>query len=207
MHMSRLAAYVAKLEKPASRNDCAKILAAALQESSSGEIGKVCYLLLGELLPAYRGIEFSMAEKMMIRVLSRAYGKKPEEVAKKYKSLGDLGDTTYELASDKEGSAKKQPGVNDVYEKLFEIAKDSGEESQERKVAELTKLLTELDRLSAKYVARIPMGKLRLGFSEATILDALSIMERGDKSARKEIERAYNVTADVGLIAKKIKSG
>ena len=44
--------------------------------------------------------------------------------------------------------------------------------------------------MSVRYVARIPVGKLRLGFSEKTILDALGI---GDE--------AYNIRPDIGYIA------
>ena len=67
-------------------------------------------------------------------------------------------------------------------------------------------LLDELDRESVKYVVRIPLAKLRLGFSDKTILDSLSWMLAGDKSKRNEIEAAYNVRADVGMIARLIKA-
>jgi DNA ligase-1 len=54
-------------------------------------------------------------------------------------------------------------------------------------------------------VVRIPLGKLRLGFSDLTIMDALSWMIAGDKSKRETIERAFNVRADIGQITKIIK--
>jgi len=40
-----------------------------------------------------------------------------------------------------------------------------------------------------------------------TIVDALSWMEAGNKSLRTMIEDAYNICADIGLIAKTLKSG
>ncbi len=49
------------------------------------------------------------------------------------------------------------------------------------------------------------MGKLRLGFSDKTIIDALSWMVTGDKSESSKIEKAYQVLPDVGLLAQKIK--
>jgi DNA ligase-1 len=69
----------------------------------------------------------------------------------------------------------------------------------------MAELLNAVDSKSAKFITRIPAGKLRLGFSEATILDSLSIMAKKDKSARPIIERAFNVTADIGEVAKIIK--
>ena len=200
MNFFELAKYLEKLEKTASRNEMTKILAEVLKEAASGEADKLCYLLLGELVPAYRGIEFNIAEKMMIRVLAAAYGKSAEEITRSYKSRGDLGDVAYELAK-RAQSRDSKLRVTGVYDRMLEIAKESGEGSQERKIKNMAGLLSELDPLSAKYVTRIPIGNMRLGFSDATLLDALSVMEKGNKSARSEIERAYNVTADIGLIA------
>ena len=46
---------------------------------------------------------------------------------------------------------------------------------------------------------------MRLGFSDKTILDALSVLTSGDKSSKKELESAYNVRPDVGRLAKLVK--
>jgi DNA ligase I, ATP-dependent (dnl1) len=66
-------------------------------------------------------------------------------------------------------------------------------------------LIRQLDSLSCRYLVRIPTGVLRLGFSDMTILDALSWMEKGDKSLRKMIENAYHVRPDLGYISRLIK--
>ena len=44
-----------------------------------------------------------------------------------------------------------------------------------------------------------------MGLWNKTILDALSVAETGDKSLRPLIERAYNVSADIGRIAQLVK--
>ena len=54
-------------------------------------------------------------------------------------------------------------------------------------------------------MARIPVGKLRLGFSDKTILDALSWMEVGDKSRKSQLEKAFQVIPDVGILAANVK--
>ncbi len=100
----------------------------------------------------------------------------------------------------------KNLSISAVYNKLKQIAQDEGEGSQERKVKSTAKLLGQLDALSAKFVVRIPIGRLRLGFSDKTIIDALSWYRRGDKSAKTELERAFYVLPDIGLLAKKVKS-
>lgn len=207
MRFSHLTKYLDRLEKTASRNEMTVILAEALKKSGKDEVDKICYLLLGELLPPYTGVEFNLAEKMMVQALSAAYDSNKEAVTRLYKTAGDLGDVAEKLAFKKGGGREKNLQVTDVYNDLLEVARESGVGSQKRKINKLSGLLARLDPVSAKFVTRIPIGKMRLGFSEVTLLDALSVMEKGDKSARPEIERAFNVTADIGEIAKRIKNG
>lgn len=202
MTIQELATFLEKLEKTTSRNEITSILADLFSRAKEEEIDKIVYLTLGELVPSYRGIEFNIAEKMLVSILAKAYDERAERVTKLFKEKGDLGDVTYALAKKK---GTKALSVNEVYHRMLEIAQESGEGSQERKVGKFAKLLKEIDPLSAKYATRIPAGNLRLGFSDATILDALSVMEKRDKSLRPLIERAYNVTADIGMIAKLVK--
>jgi len=206
MRFRELARYLERLEKTASRNAMTVILASTLKRASGEEIDKLCYLLLGELVPAYRGLEFQIAEKMMIQALASAYGRSPSQAAHLYKQKGDLGDVAYEFAAGHRGK-KGGLSVVEVYARLHEVAVEAGEGSQERKISKMSLLLSRMDRLSAKFITRIPVGKLRLGFSEATLLDALSLEANGDKSARPAIEKAYNATADIGTIARHLKKG
>ena len=202
MTFQKLAQYFQKLEETASRNQMTEILAQLIKESGTDEVDKICYFSLGQLAPLYAGIEFNLADKMMIRVLAQAYGQDEKLIKDKYKELGDLGDVA--AFFDKKAKAKPMT-VNQTYERLYEIALEEGEGSVERKISKMAQLLDDLNAKSAKYVVRIPLGRLRLGFSDMTILDALSWMVTGDKSKRAEIEEAFNARADVGQIAQIIK--
>ena len=201
MTFSKLSEYLQKLEKTASRNEITQILAGLFKDASSGEIDKICYLVLGRVAPQYTGIEFNFAEKMMIRAIGYAYKKEIETVTEKFKNIGDLGDVAEKFAE----QFKSKTSVSEVYDLLRKVAAEGGEKSQERKLTLIAELLSEVDPLSARYIARIPVGKLRLGFSDVSMMDALSVMEVGDKSARKKIEAAYNVFVDIGKIAQRIK--
>lgn len=201
MKFAELAGYLEKLEKTSSRNEITQILSEAFKKAQADEIDKVVYLLSGRLAPSYSGIEYNLAERMMERILAKAYGEETAEVAKMFKNLGDLGEVAAKLATGRGGNLS----VNEVFSKMLEIASEAGTGSQEAKVDMMAKLFSELDPLSSRFVARIPTGNLRLGFSDMTILDALSVMVKGDKSARKEIEAAYNVMVDIGRIAKLVK--
>ncbi|MDE2920119.1 MAG: ATP-dependent DNA ligase [Chloroflexota bacterium] len=92
--------------------------------------------------------------------------------------------------------------VGGVFARLREVAEAEGAESQERKVAGIAALLRDLDPRSNRYLPRIPVGRLRLGIGDPTFMDALSFARLGDKSDRKAIERAYNLTCDLGQTAR-----
>ena len=206
MTFAELAKYLEKLENTSSRLEITRILSELFKNSSSVEIDKICYLVLGGLAPNYKGIVFNIAEKMMVDVLVLAYEIKKDMVRDMYKTEGDLGSLADILAQKSKYKYKKSAlSVAEVYNILFQIAKDEGEKSVERKVSKMADLLKGADPLSARYLARIPVGKLRLGFSDKTVIDALSWMETGSKSKNKGIAEAYNILPDVGLLAKKIK--
>lgn len=200
MKFSDLSVYLEKLEKTSSRLEITSILSDLFKKTSPKEIDKVVYLSLGVLAPNYEGVLLNLAEKMMIRVISLAFNKTPDEVKTLYKKSGDLGDTAQKLNKNE----KSNLSVSNVYEKLIEIANDGGAGSQEKKVEKTSNLLKGLDALSTRFVARIPVGRLRLGFSEKTIMDALS---KSTGISKKEVEDAYNIRPDIGYVARLVKEG
>jgi DNA ligase 1 len=143
---------------------------------------------------------------MLARVIAKAFGVSETDAWAAYKKAGDWGVASLQIQNQNKDAKKSALEVSDVFDKLKEIAKDGGEGSQERKVFKLAELISQLDETSIKFVVRIPTGRLRLGFSDVTILDALSVMQSGDKSLRKELEGAFNVLADIGKIAKIFKT-
>jgi len=201
MQFRNLALYLQKLEETSSRIEITKILADLFKNSHVSEIDKTTYLVLGQLAPSYQGIVFNMADKMVVRAISLAYKKDNAEVIRLFKQKGDLGEVVSSLSLSKNNKLS----ILEVYEKLVKIAQDEGGGSQERKVGDLAKLFSEVDSLSAKFISRMTLGRLRLGFSDKTILDALSWLVKGDKSAKLSLEKAYFVLPDVGLLAKKVK--
>lgn len=215
MTFKKLSEYFEELEKTSSRLKITEILANLFKEAEEDEIAKICYLSLGRLLPQYKGLEFQMAEKMMIKAVAKAFGIDCPAVQKQYKEKGDLGVVAEELknkgyqgtqvqslfAEEKMASLE----VAEVYQKLLEIAKEEGIGSVDRKINKMASLLGKVEALAVRYVVRIPLGKLRMGFSEMTLLDALSWIKTGDKSLRSELEGAFNVVADIGKIAEIFK--
>ncbi|MBI5019763.1 ATP-dependent DNA ligase [Candidatus Gottesmanbacteria bacterium] len=201
MQFSRLASYLNSLEETSSRNAITEILATLFAEAEADEIGKLCYLLQGRVCPLYEAIEFGVAEKFIFRAIASAYATDPDEVANQFKKLGDIGKAAETLHS---GRASDMH-VSEVFVRLYDLATTGGVGSQERKIGQLADVLKRVNAMSSRYIVRIPLDKLRLGFSEMTILDSLSWMLAGNKSLRPRLEEVYNVRPDIGFIAETVK--
>ena len=196
MQFRQLTEYFGKIESTSLRNEKTVILAEILREAKVEEVDKLVYLALGSLRPAFDRLEFNMAEKMILR----AMGATNEE----YQRVGDLGELVVKIKQEL-GIRKQELAVEEVYGELEKIARDSGNGSQDRKVMRLGKLIRESDPQSAKYIVRMVAGKLRLGFSDKTVIDALSYLETGTKEFSDRLENAYQIRPDVGVIAQMVK--
>ncbi len=205
MYFSELADYFKKIEATASRNSMTEILADLFRFTDAEEIDKICYLLQGRVVPLYEAVEFGIADKFIIRAIAQACGVDVTEVTAEFKKEGDVGIAAEKIKQKKSKNKQQKMPVSEVYDKLYELAKTGGAGSQEKKITILSELFITSDPLSARFLARIPLDKLRLGFSDMTILDGLSWMVAGDKSLRVRLEEAYNVLPDIGLIAKALK--
>jgi len=202
MKFKELAIYLEKLEKTSSRLAITALLSDLFKNLSSDEIKNTVYLILGQLAPSYESIVFNMADKLIIKAIAKAYNQEEDLVNKLYKEKGDLGIVSEKLADNVKIKIEKDLKINEVFTKLLEIANDSGEDSVLRKEEKTSDLLKHLDPLSVRFVTRIPIGKLRLGFSEKTVIDALA---NHNKLIQKEIEENYNIRPDIGYLAKLIK--
>jgi len=191
-----------KIEKVTARLQITRLLAGLLGQANAYEAAIICNLSLGQLYPPYIETQFNIAEKNIIKTLAQFLVRSESIIEQEVKRFGDVGVMLVQY----EWPTKKNLTVTQVYDALCSIEKIGGVGSQEKKIRQLSLLLADLDRLSAKYVVRIVLGKVRLGFFDMTIIDALSWMEAGDKSLRSIIENAYNICADIGLIASTLKA-
>ena len=200
------------IEAASQRTVMAKLLASLLKKTPPSVINKVIYFILGDLKPGWMGIELGVGEKLTIRALAHATGLSSRQIEETYKRFGDLGEAARRAVQLREAKRKpstilsfiggeegKELTMTRVYDTLMNIAKASGEGSQDIKVRLLTSLFADAKPEEAKYIARFVVGKLRLGLADMTILDALSDIF---KVKREILEKAYHVHPDLGEIAK-----
>lgn len=190
-----------QIEQTSARLEMTRLLADLLKKSSANEADIICNLSLGQLHAPHIGTKFNMAEKNVAKALASILEVDEKEVEKDAKKLGDLG---LVIQSDA-WRAQDSLTINQVYKELCAIEETSGTGSQDEKINAVVALLKRVDPISGRYIVRIIIGKLRLGFSDMTIVDALSWMIAGNKSLRETIENAYNVCADIGWVARELK--
>ncbi|OGK23669.1 hypothetical protein A3A46_02070 [Candidatus Roizmanbacteria bacterium RIFCSPLOWO2_01_FULL_37_13] len=212
MKFSQLAHFIEQIEETSSRLTITNLLAELFKKLNREEIGKTVYLLQGRLAPLYNAIEFGMAEKMIGRAVATALHLDKKKFVQQFKKIGDLGGATEyfkkqmrSLELEDLPAGRQGLSILEVYDILHELATAAKVGSQDIKVQILAKLIRQLDPLSCRYLVRIPIGVLRLGFSDMTVLDAYSWMLKGDKSHRSQIEKAYHVRPDLGQLGYIIK--
>jgi DNA ligase 1 len=193
-----------KMENTASRLALTDYLVSLLKITPSDLIDKVVYLIQGKLYPDYEGIELGLAEKMAVRALAYSAGLEVSTIEASYRRTGDLGDTAGEVMKTKNQTTlySEKMTVERVYRTLDKIARTTGSGSQEIKLRLVSNLLNDSSYREARYIMKFIMGSLRLGIADHTIMDSLALAFSGNRIYRHILEKAYNVSSDLGLVAK-----
>jgi DNA ligase-1 len=192
-----------KIEATTKRLEMTDMLVDLLKNTPKNVIAKVVYLTQGKIYPDFVGLEIGVAEKLAIRALSRASGRKKGEIEDELRKSGDIGIAAQKILAKKQQSTffQKKLIVERVYETLDKMAKTTGSGAISSKMALLAGLLSDASPKEAKYIMRTVTGNLRLGIADMTVLDALAIAYGGGKESREHIERAYNISSDLGRVA------
>ncbi len=209
MEFSALAESMSALESTTSRNEMVEIIAQLFKKLDAQDIRRAVYLLQGLVAPPYAGIEVGLGEKLVEEAIAKATGYSEKEIEREYVKAGDLGNVAEKLCESKKQTAlfSQELTIEKVYSTFYKIATLSGHGSQDAKISMLAELLNNALPIEARYITRFPIGRLRLGVGDPTVLDALSFMHKGDKSDRERIESAYNKCSDLGLIAESYARG
>ncbi|MHA2405225.1 MAG: ATP-dependent DNA ligase [Candidatus Hermodarchaeia archaeon] len=207
MKYSIIADAYEKIEETTKRLEMTDHLVQLIKLTPKERLEEVTYLTQGKLYPDFVGIELGMAERMTLDVIAKASGVKKERVNRLWREIGDLGTTAEKLLLIR----SKQPTlhhlrealmVKEVYATFKKIASTTGKGATGTKITLLTKLIAKATPKEAKYITRTVTGRLRLGIGDMTFLDALAIAYGGGKDSRARVERSYNLSSDLGLVAK-----
>ncbi len=222
MEFETLVSYYEKISSTSKRLEILDLLSQLFMyirdnpnKVDEGDLEKIIYLTQGTL---YAEIseqpKLGLAEKTLLDLLSSYFAVDSAKVKSMMVKTGDLGETAASLA----GGKKKQGQITafmglqqdilyikDIYDRLTEIASISGTKSMDKKFDKLRWLLARCSPNAIKYLMRIINSSLRVGVSDASIMDALAIAFLQDKKYRETIEKAYNIYPDLGYIGKIIQ--
>jgi len=200
---SRVVESYERIEKTTKRLEMTDLLVDLFRATPKEEVDRVVYLTQGRVFPEYLGIELGLAEKLAIRAIALATGASDAVITQAWKTSGDLGTVAEDFLTRRTQAAltTETLTVGKVYDNLKGIATTTGTGSQDRKLRLLAELLTDARPNEAKYIARIVVGKMRLGVADMTIVDALAATFT-TKDQRDRVERAYNVSSDLGDVAR-----
>lgn len=209
MEYATLVSFYEKIEATTKRLEMTQLLVQLFRKVPAGAIREAVYLTEGRIAPDYAGIELGLADKLVVRVLVQVTGRGDKEVGALAKEMGDLGLVAQAALSERRQAAiaeNKTLTVRKVFDNLAAIAQASGEGSQQAKIDRLAELLRDATPTEAKYIVRTVVGQMRLGVADMTIIDALSAAF-ATKEQKPLVERAYNVSSDLGEVAAVLAAG
>ncbi|CAO3596049.1 unnamed protein product [Absidia cylindrospora] len=161
----------------------------------------ILYMCISKLCPDYEGLELGIGESLLMKAIARSTGRSMKVLKDDYTTIGDLGTVAKNSKGSQRTLFKPKPlTTGHVFKTLKEIARLSGQSSQNKKVDKIQGLLVACQENEAKYVIRQLEGKLRIGMAEQTVLSALaqaSVMNKPDYekwSQQKKEERLATAT-------------
>ncbi len=209
MYFLELAETFEKMESTSSRLELTAYLAELLKKTPPKIIDKTIYLIQGKLGPDYESKELGIAEKIAIKSVALASGYSIKEIESQYNSIGDLGEVAFKILNQKLQKTLffEKITIEKLYETLQKISSLTGSGSLDLKLKYINSLLNNATNLESKFILKLILNNLRLGIADYTVLDAMAITFTGSKKNRKILEAAYNVSSDLGKIAKILSTG
>ena len=202
MDFADIAQMFDRLGSTSARLEMTSILADFFRTVPTEELRDLIYIIQGKLHPDFFQIEFGMADKLILRAIAFTSGTPDDKVEEMWLKEGDTGTVAETLiAKKKQMTLFSEPlTFARVVKGLSQIETAEGKDSQNMKMKILSNMLHDSGPIEARYLCRIVTGRMRVGASTMTILDALALTF-ATKENRPEIERAFNVTCDIGLVA------
>lgn len=186
------------------------LAAAFLKNLDDDELAVASGFIMGDLFSPSLDLVTGVGPSILYEAMARACGCLTEKISDMLRATGDPG-LVASAAVDKKkpiGFAafiKDEPlSIKEVYRRFLAVARASGKGSQDAKVKNLQYLFSQATPLEAQYIARLAIEDMRIGIGEGGVRDSIAQAFSQDAS---EVERAYNLTNDIGLVAVNARKG
>ena len=212
MEFSEIIKYLEKVESTQANLEKTEHLSKLYAEAGS-DLEDVVMLSLGRISPKWEDLDLGVSSKTLVKIISKASGRKEREVEEVWKTSGDLGDAAEEMIEGKKQQRlmSRKLTVKNVMERLRKVAEMEEEGlsqsvNQDKKQKMLADLLSSAEPEEARYLARIMLENLRIGIGEGTVRDALDdAFLDGENS--QEVQRAYDYSNDFRKVASATRKG
>lgn len=208
MQFSEVADMFNRLEATSARLEMTAIMTEFFKTVKPEELRSIIYLSGGKLHPDFINEELGMADKLVLKAIRKTTGYPEAKINEMLLKDGDPGMIAEKLLQNRKqtslfsfGDEEKKGTLTleKVVDSLQKIESSEGKDSQDNKLKLFSGLLDDANPIEARYLSRIVTGRMRVGASTMTILDALS-QAYATKENRPDIERAFNITCDLGEI-------
>ncbi len=192
-----------KLSATTKRLEKTEILSLFLRKLKLKGKSEWIYLLLGRVVPDYDSREIGISTQLALKAISHSFGVKEEDVVKKFKKIGDLGEIAEEFSRKKRQATLgvKKLSVEKVFSNLRKVMDVEGKGAVEKKLNLVSELLGAASPSEAKYIVRTLLSDLRIGIAAPTIVDALGAAFFKENSEIKErIQCAFDLANDFAIV-------
>ncbi len=205
MDYKKLVGVYEALEKTTKRLEKRDIIAKILKEANEADLEKIIYLLQGMVFPQFDERKIGMSSRLILKVISKVSGESVNEIEKKWKKIGDLGEITESLVKKKKQTTLKITSdltVEKVFNNIRKLAELEGEGTVSKKVDLVSELLANALPVEARFIVRTVLEELRVGVAEGVLRDAIALAYDVDV---KIVERAFDVLVDYAEVARRAK--
>nr|WP_321497881.1 ATP-dependent DNA ligase [uncultured Methanolobus sp.] len=193
--------------------DMTALVAELLEKVTPEELPVVTHFIMGEIFPAWSSEEIGVGAGILYSALAKSAGLSVNDIKELVRETGDIGETAVKaLKKVSTGQATFSSFLEDnsdlsileVFERFRAISRTSGKGSQTSKMKNLQYLFNSASSEEVGYIARISVEELRIGVGEGIVRDAIS---KAFDVPSEEIERAFMLTNDLGLVAVTAREG
>ena len=205
-----------KVEATSGSLEKIELVAAFLKDLDEAELPVACSYVMGSLFPPSLDLDLGVGPSILYEAIAKACGCQAAQVSDMLRATGDPGMVASAMVERRRpiGFAaflgEKEAlslSLKDVHDRFLSIARASGKRSQDTKVKNLQFLFSQAGPLEARYIARLAIEDMRIGVGEGGVRDAVARAFSGSGANAESVERAYNLTNDMGLVAVAARRG
>ena len=189
------------------------LVATFLAGLDEAELSIASCFVMGTVFSPGLDLDLGVGPSILYEALARACGCPAAQISDMLRTTGDPGLVAAGIVE------KRRPlgfaafldsealSITDVYERFLAIARASGKRSQDSKIKNLQFLFSQASPLEALYIARLAIEDMRIGVGEGGVRDAVARAFAGKGADAASVERGYNLTNDMGLVAVSARRG